>query len=71
MRRYQVKRDGIEKLTGKLCPKVVVKLEAIGLEAMECVATYAGDTLFEVTCPNSKQFVVDISKKSCGCRQWS
>jgi zinc finger SWIM domain-containing protein 3 len=69
MRMYQVKRDGIEKLTGKLCPKVVAKLDAIGLEEMECVATYAGGTLFEVTCPNSKQFVVDLGKKSCGCKQ--
>ena len=30
MRRYQVKRDGIAKLTGRLCPRIATKLEAIG-----------------------------------------
>ena len=31
MRRYQAKRERIDKLTGKLCPRIAVKLEAIGL----------------------------------------
>ncbi|GLT55231.1 hypothetical protein SLA2020_283720 [Shorea laevis] len=70
MRRYQVKREGIEKLTGKLCPKIAAKLEAVGVEAMECITTYAGDSMFEVSCPNSKQFVVDLARRRCGCRQW-
>jgi hypothetical protein len=48
MRRYQVKRDGISKLTGKLCPKVAKKLESIGLDAMECVPHFTGEKLFEV-----------------------
>lgn len=37
---------------------------------MECITTYAGDSMFEVSCPNSKQFVVDLANKTCGCRQW-
>ena len=65
LRRYQAKRDEIEKLTGRLCPKIVQKLEAV-----DCIATYAGDRMFEVTTPNNKQNVVDLSRRVCDCRQW-
>ncbi|XP_059450972.1 uncharacterized protein LOC132181751 [Corylus avellana] len=68
MRRYQAKREGIEKLTGKLCPRIVTKLEEIGIAASDCVAVYAGENMFEVTCPTGKQFVVDLRRKLCGCR---
>ena len=64
MRRYQVKREGIEKLSGRLCPRIVQKLEAIGLEAVDCLATYAGEGMFEVTTPNNKQYVFAGSGKS-------
>jgi len=46
--RYQVKRDGIKTSKGKLCPRIVNKLEAIGEEATNCLSHYAGDDLFEV-----------------------
>ncbi|XP_059461917.1 uncharacterized protein LOC132190910 [Corylus avellana] len=70
MRRYQAKREGIEKLTGKLCLRIAAKLEAIGLEAVDCIAHYASDSMFEVTCPDNKQFVVDLGRRRCGCKQW-
>jgi hypothetical protein len=70
IRRYQVKRDGISKLTGKLCPKVAKKLESIGLDAMECVPHFVGEKLFEVEAPKRLQYVVDLHNKTCGCRQW-
>ena len=70
MRRYQAKRESIEKSTGRLCPRIVKKLEEIGLDASYCVAVYAGENMFEVTCPTGKQFVVDLRRKLCGCRQW-
>ncbi|XP_059436479.1 uncharacterized protein LOC132169463 [Corylus avellana] len=70
LRRYQVKREGIEKLTGRLCPRIVQKLEAIELDAMDCIATYAGDGMFKVTAPSNKQYVVDLRRRQCGCRQW-
>ena len=44
--RYQAKIEMIEKLTGRLCPRIVQKLEAIGLDAMDCIPTYAGDGMF-------------------------
>jgi hypothetical protein len=56
MKRYQGKREGIEKLTGWLCPKIVRKMEAIGFEVMDCIANYASDGMFEVTAPNNKQY---------------
>jgi hypothetical protein len=33
MRMYQLKRDGIKTLKGKLCPRIVEKLEAVSEEA--------------------------------------
>jgi hypothetical protein len=70
MRRYQVKRDGISKLTGKLCPKVAKKLKSIGQDAMECVSHFAGEILFEVEAPRRLWYVVDSRKKTCGFRKW-
>jgi hypothetical protein len=70
MRRYQAKREGIENLTRKLCPKVAAKLEATGLVAVDCIAAYAGELMFEVTCLDNRQFVIDLRRRRCGCRQW-
>jgi hypothetical protein len=65
MMKYQAKREGIEKLSEKLCPMIVAKLEAIGLKATDCIALYAYDSMFETTCPDSKQFVVDLGRRRC------
>jgi hypothetical protein len=54
----------------KLCPRIAAKLEEIGLEAIDCVAQYAGESIFEVNTPDNKQFVVDLRRKRCGCRKW-
>ena len=59
IRRYHAKREGIEKLIGKLCPRIAAKLEEIGLMAVDCITNYVGDSMFEVTCSDSRQFVVD------------
>jgi len=48
MRRYQLKRDVINKLKGKSCPRIVEKLEAIGEDASDCLSCFAGDGIFEV-----------------------
>jgi hypothetical protein len=69
MRRYQMKREGIRKYVGNWCPKILEKLEQCGKKAGDCIATYAGEGLFEVVYRN-KQFVVDLTHKTCGCRQW-
>jgi hypothetical protein len=69
-KRYQAKRKGIEKLNGKLCLRIAAKLEEIGLKAIDCLTQYAGDLMFEVICPDNKQFMVDLHRKRCGCKQW-
>lgn len=48
IKRYQLKRNGIRTLKGKLCPRIVEKLEEIGEEAIHCFSTYASNVLFEV-----------------------
>lgn len=70
MRRYQAKKEGIQKLTGKITPKIAKKLEALVYESMDCVALYAGDDMFEVSGPTGKQFVVNMRRRTCGCRVW-
>jgi hypothetical protein len=40
--------DGISKLKGKLCPRIVEKLEAVGEAASDCLSHYSGDVMFEV-----------------------
>jgi hypothetical protein len=69
MKRYQTKRDDIRTMTGRLCPKIVGRLDEIGKDASNCYSTYAGDGLYEVT-HKHKQFVVNLVKRTCGCRQW-
>jgi len=43
MRRYQLKRDGISKLKGKMCPRIVEKLEVVGEAALDCLSRYSSD----------------------------
>jgi hypothetical protein len=68
MRRYQAKKEGTKKLIGRLCPRITAKLEAIGLVAVDCIAAYASESMFEVTCLDNRQFVVDLRRRRCGCR---
>jgi hypothetical protein len=69
MKRYQAKRDGIRTMTGRLCPRIVAKLDEIGAVAGQCYSTYAGGHLYEVRHHN-KQYVVNLLNRTCGCRQW-
>jgi hypothetical protein len=69
MIRYQAKREGIEKLNGKLCPRIAAKLQEIGLEVIDCVVQYAGESMFEVNTLDNKQFAVNLHRIRCGCRK--
>jgi len=69
MRRYQLKRDGISKLKGKLCPGIVEKLESVCEAASDCLSRYSGDGMFKVE-QGSRQYVVDIQNRKCGCKKW-
>ena len=69
MKKYQAKRDGIRTMTSRLCPRIVVKLDEIGVVAGHCYNTYARENLYEMT-HNNKQYVVNLLRRTCGCRQW-
>jgi hypothetical protein len=70
MQRCQAKREGIQKLTEKITPKIAKKLEALVYESMDYVALYVGDDMFEVSGSTGKQFVVDMRRRTCGYRVW-
>ncbi|GMY19169.1 DEK carboxy-terminal domain protein [Fagus crenata] len=47
MRRFQVNRASIAKMSGKLCPKIQVKVDKAGVKASECLLMYAGEEKYE------------------------
>ena len=48
MRRFQVNRASIAKMSGKLCPKIQVKVDKAGVKASECLLLYSGEGKYEV-----------------------
>jgi hypothetical protein len=69
MKRYQAKSNGIRTIISRLCPRIVAKLDEIGAVAGQCYCTYAGGHLYDVR-HNNKQYVVNLLRKTCGCKQW-
>ncbi|GMY33874.1 DEK carboxy-terminal domain protein [Fagus crenata] len=69
MRRFQVNRASIAKMSGKLCPKIQVKVDKAGVKASECLLMYAGEEKYEVDYRQQK-FVVNLREKTCGCKKW-
>ncbi|GMY04841.1 MuDR family transposase [Fagus crenata] len=47
MRRFQVNRVSIAKMSGKLCPKIPVKVKKAGVKASECLFLYSGEGKYE------------------------
>ncbi|GMY29318.1 MuDR family transposase [Fagus crenata] len=47
MRRFQVNRASIAKMSGNLCPKIQVKVEKAGVKASECLLLYSGEGKYE------------------------
>uniref|UniRef100_A0A2N9J5M7 CCHC-type domain-containing protein n=1 Tax=Fagus sylvatica TaxID=28930 RepID=A0A2N9J5M7_FAGSY len=48
MRRFQVNRASIAKMSGKLCPNIQVKVDKAGVKASECLLMYSGEGKYEV-----------------------
>jgi hypothetical protein len=69
MRMYQLKGDSIRSLKGKLCPRIVEKLETIGEEAIDYLSHFVGDGLFEVE-QGCRQYIVDLRKWTSRCKKW-
>uniref|UniRef100_A0A2N9GEU7 SWIM-type domain-containing protein n=1 Tax=Fagus sylvatica TaxID=28930 RepID=A0A2N9GEU7_FAGSY len=69
MRRFQVNRASIAKMSRKLCPKIQVKVDKAGVKASECLLLYSGEGKYEVNYRQQK-FVVNLREKTCGCKKW-
>uniref|UniRef100_A0A2N9ILE3 SWIM-type domain-containing protein n=1 Tax=Fagus sylvatica TaxID=28930 RepID=A0A2N9ILE3_FAGSY len=69
MKRFQVNRASIAKMSGKLCPNIQVKVEKAGFKASECLLMYSGEGKYEVDYIQQK-FVMNLREKSCGCKKW-
>jgi hypothetical protein len=69
MRRFQVNRASIAKMSGKLCSKIQVKVEKAGVKASECFLLYYGEGKYEVNYRQQK-FIVNLREKTCGCKKW-
>jgi hypothetical protein len=69
MRRFQVNRASIAKMSEKLCPKIQVKVEKADIKTSECLLMYSGEGKYEVDYRQQK-FVVNLREKTCGCKKW-
>ncbi|KAI8568527.1 hypothetical protein RHMOL_Rhmol02G0207700 [Rhododendron molle] len=69
MSRFQVKRMGMEKFTGTICPKIEKKLEGKITAAKDCFPHFSGEFKFEVDCHDTT-YNVDLKDMTCGCRMW-
>ncbi|KAL3519699.1 hypothetical protein ACH5RR_017848 [Cinchona calisaya] len=67
MQRIQLKRLGMEKFQGTICPNIKVKFEKNKKLSRGCVAIWAGQKQFEVDTPKG-QVVVDLDECTCTCR---
>ncbi|GMY19867.1 hypothetical protein FCV25MIE_15109, partial [Fagus crenata] len=47
MRRFQVNRASIAKMSGKLCPKIQVKVDKAGVSASEYLLLYSGEGMYK------------------------
>ncbi|XP_075504249.1 uncharacterized protein LOC142541652 [Primulina tabacum] len=66
MTRIQVKREGIEKYGGEICPNIVKTLNENEQKSRNCVVFFCGMMEYQIQTPNG-QNVVDLAKKECSC----
>jgi hypothetical protein len=69
MRRFQVNRASIAKMSGKLCPKIQVKVDKAEVKASECLLLYSGEGKYEVDY-RQQNFEVNLRDKTYGCKKW-
>ncbi|KAL7168831.1 hypothetical protein ACSBR2_033959 [Camellia fascicularis] len=69
MNKIRVKKNGMEKYGGSICPIVQQKLESNKEDARNCFASVIGDLKFEVDCYDTTN-VVDLRERTCGCKDW-
>ncbi|KAL0007954.1 hypothetical protein SO802_009456 [Lithocarpus litseifolius] len=69
MSRLYVKKIGIEKYGGRLCPSIQGKLEKLKLESKSFCAMPSGRFVYEVA-SERERYVVDLVGRTCSCRAW-
>ena len=69
MSKLYIKKTGIEKYGGKLCPSIQKKLEQLKLECKDFCAMPFGRFVYEVD-NERERHVVDLVNKTCSCRVW-
>ena len=67
MQQFHIRREGLDKIIGNLCPKIQKKLEKVKLKAMDCHYIWRGGQRFEVE-HHTNRFVVDLDESVCECR---
>ena len=69
MSRLYVKKIGIEKYGGRLCPSIQGKLEKLKLESKSFYAMSSGRFVYEVD-NERERHVVDLVGRTCNCKGW-
>ncbi|XP_012844716.1 PREDICTED: uncharacterized protein LOC105964757 [Erythranthe guttata] len=64
--RLQVKKAGMEKYEGSMCPNILKKINAYQTTARDCSPRWCGGEEFEVDL-NRDKYVVYLDKKTCSC----
>ena len=64
-----IKRTGIEKYGGKLCPSIQDKLEKMKVDSKGFYAMPSGRFVYEVD-NERERHVVDLVRKTCNCTVW-
>nr|XP_023886791.1 uncharacterized protein LOC111998902 [Quercus suber] len=67
--RLYIKKTGIKKYGGKLCPSIQKKLEQLKLECKSFCAMPSRRFVYEVD-NERKRHVVDLVNRTCSCRVW-
>ena len=65
--RLYIKKIGIEKYCGKLCPSIQKKLEQLKLECKSFCAIPSGKFVYKVD-NERERHVVDLVNRTCSCR---
>jgi len=67
LKRYQRKLEGIMNMDGRICPKILARLDELAVDVGHCYGVYAGDGFYEII-EKQKQYVVNLVTRTCGCR---
>ena len=70
MSRLYIKKTGIEKYGGKLCPNIQKKLEQLKLECKGFCVMPSRKFMYEVD-NERERHVVDLVNRTCNCRVWN